>query len=100
MYNRNLMRIVHGLRFFYQKLIIPSLVLSVLLAYFVLGLGKLCSGTGISFIFLTPVFHYFTYELRRPNEYYFYYNLGLSKSVLWLSTIGISLVIGLVLYIL
>lgn len=58
--------------------------------------GYLFKGVGFSFVFLTPVFQYLTYEIRNPNEYFFYYNLGLSKLVLWTSTLVISLIIGLI----
>lgn len=91
------MRIVHGLYFFYQKLIIPSLVLSIVLSYFTMERSNFYVGTGISFVFLTPTFHYFTYEIKNPNEYYFYHNLGLSKLVLWTNTIIISIFFGLIL---
>jgi hypothetical protein len=89
------MRILYGLCFFYQKLIIPSLVVSIVLSFFMMKLIDLYAGIGISFSFLTPIFHYLTYEIRNPNEYYFYYNLGLSKLILWINTIIISLIIGL-----
>lgn len=89
------MRILHGLCFFYQKLIAPSLALSILLSFFMMEHISLCKGIGISFIFLTPTFHYFIYEIRNSNEYYFYYNLGLSKILLWASTIVISIIVGL-----
>lgn len=89
------MRILYGLCFFYQKLIVPSLVISFVLSFFMMKRVDLYAGIGISFIFLTPVFHYFIYEIRNPNEYYFYYNLGLSKLLLWTNTIIISLIVGL-----
>jgi len=50
---------------------------------------------GLGYIFSAPLFHLFNYEVRNTNEYYFYYNLGLSKILLWISTILISLTIGL-----
>lgn len=91
------MRIIRGLYFFNQKLIIPSLAISIVLSYFTMERNNLYAGVGISFILLTPIFHYFIYEVRSPNEYYFYYNLGLNKLVLWISTVIISLTIGLIL---
>lgn len=89
------MRILYGLCFFYQKLIIPSLVISIVLAFLMMKLIDLYVGIGISFIFLTPFFHYLTYEIRNPNEYYFYHNLGLNKLVLWINTLIVSLIVGL-----
>jgi hypothetical protein len=52
-------------------------------------------GFGGAYLVLAPVFHFFTYEVRNENEYYFYYNMGLSKPVLWLATLLISSIIGL-----
>lgn len=91
------MRIISGLYFFYQKLVIPSLFISFTLSYFAMGYMNFYAGVGISFIFITPTLHYFIYEVRTPNEYYFYYNLGLSKFTLWLTTISFSLIIGSIL---
>lgn len=89
------MRILQGIYIFYAKLVVPSLALSILITYFRPNGLVWNVGLGISFIFLLPVFHYFSYELRSPQEYYFYHNLGLSKLVLWLSTIMIGLIFGL-----
>lgn len=51
---------------------------------------------GISYMLVTPMFHYYIYEIRNPNEYYFYYNMGINKLVLWVSTLIFSLLIGLI----
>lgn len=91
------MRIILGLLLFYQKLFIPSLVISVVLSYFVMDNAHIYAGIGISFIFMTPVFHYFIYDLKNPDEYFFYYNLGLSKITLWISTLMISIITGAIL---
>ena len=93
------MRLIRGLWFFYQKLIVPSLALAILLSLFTMEFIEIHTGIGIAFIFLTPIFHYATYEVNRPNEYYFYYNLGLSKAVLWANTIITSSIIGFILII-
>lgn len=50
---------------------------------------------GISYILLSMVFQYLIYEVRYPNEYYFYYNLGLSKFFLWAGSFSLSLIVGL-----
>lgn len=94
------MRILKGLWFFYQKLIIPSLVLSILLSLLIMKLPDFFIGIGISFIFFTPTIHFFIYEVNNPNEYYFYYNLGLSRLNLWLITIVISIISGVILMLL
>lgn len=92
------MRILLGLVFFLQKIIISSILFSTLLSAVVLPFQGLFKGIGIAFIFLTPFFHYFLYEVRTPNEYYFYYNLGLSKGFLWGCTIGLSISVGFFFY--
>ena len=91
------MRIFIALWIFYKKLILPSLAVSILLAIFFFGPVKITSGTGIAYIFLTPVFHYLFYDLTNSNQYYFYHNLGISKLLLWMSSIIVSLIIGLIL---
>ncbi len=94
------MRLLSCFWLFYQKLIIPSLFLSMMLSIIVVGYADFLKGTGISFIFLTPAFHYLTYDIKNPNEYYFYYNVGLSKLTLWLVTPLTSIAIGLIFYLL
>jgi hypothetical protein len=51
---------------------------------------------GISYMIVVPVFHYYIYEIRNSNEYYFYYNMGISKPLLWSSTLIFSSLIGLI----
>ena len=93
------MRIFVSILIFYKKLIIPTLTVAILIAC--LGISKSetfsLPAVGFSYIFLTPLFHYFIYELRNPNEYFFYYNFGLSKLILWVSSLTISIVVGLIL---
>ncbi len=92
------MRILKAILIFYKKLIIPTLILSGLLAFIGMSItGEFSFKTvGISYIILGMLFNYFTYELRDSNEYYFYYNLGLSRLSLWIITFILSLVIGLI----
>jgi len=92
-------RIVKVFWVFYKKLIIPSIILS-----FLLGLRGLIesetnslASVGIAYMLITPIFHYLTYEIRNKNEYYFYFNQGLSKDVLWGLTFLFSFLIGLIL---
>ena len=91
------MRMIKGLWYFYQKLILPSLGVSVVLAFFSQGYVPLLFGVGFSYAILTPFVHLYTYEINTPDEYYFYYNLGLSKRSLWANTLGISTLIILML---
>lgn len=88
------MRIFTGLCLFYKKIIIPPLLLSIILSFLLLPRPYLFIGTGTAFILLFPTIHYFTYEIRKPREYYFYYNLGLGKLMLWTTTIGLSFLTG------
>lgn len=92
------MRILKAILIFYQKLIIPSLILSGLFGFIGLGIaGEFSLKTiGISYVFLGLLFHYFIYEVRNSNEYYFYYNIGLSRLSLWLITFVLNLMIGFI----
>ena len=94
------MRELTGVWFFYQKLMIPSIAISLFLSFFQMPFTDLNVGIGISYMFVTPVFHYFTYEIKNPNEYYFYFNLGLSKIFLWSCTLLISGFLGFIVIIL
>lgn len=89
------MRILTGLCFFYQKIILPSVVFSVILPLMFQNYVDFFTGTGISFMILLPTMQYLTYEIRKPGEYFFYYNLGLSKMILWITTISIGAVSGI-----
>jgi hypothetical protein len=95
------MRIVLSFWIFYKKLIIPVISMSSLfgISEFIMTRSYSLSfkSLGISYIVFTPMFHYYIYEIRNPNEYYFYYNMGISKPVLWLSTLIFSSLIGLIL---
>ena len=88
--------------YFQQKLILPTLSVAVgvgIAGYFSIWSIPIIQGTGFGYILAGPLTHYFIYELRYPNEYYFYFNLGLNKSVLCTSTAFINFIIGgLILY--
>jgi len=92
------MRTFKAILIFYQKLIIPSLIISGLLGFIGFRItGEISLKTiGISYIFFGLLFHYFIYEVRKGNEYYFYYNLGLSRLSLWIITFVLNLIIGLI----
>lgn len=89
------MRILTGLCFFYQKIIIPSLIFSVILPLLFQQYTGFFTGAGISFMILLPTMHYLTYEIRKSGEYFFYYNLGLSKLMLWITTISSGAILGI-----
>lgn len=92
------MRILISLLIFYKKLVVPSLVVAMALGFpewqktEVFPIGTVV----ISYILLSLAFHYLIYEKRNSNEYYFYYNMGLSKLVLWGASLFVSSFIGLI----
>jgi hypothetical protein len=88
------MRTFKGLWIFYRKLMYPSAALSICLGLLAMKGMAVVGASFFAYVFLAPMFHYFTYEVNNPNEYYFYYNLGLSKVNLWINTIAWSSIIG------
>ena len=83
---------------FYKKLIIPALSMSAAIGSLVFFNSGSFSFKwfGITYMIVVPVFHYYIYEVRNPNEYYFYYNMGISKPMLYLATLVFSSFIGLI----
>lgn len=84
---------------FYQKILVPAIAVAIVIAIIMSSsaFSTLVSGIGIAFIATAPLFHYIIYDTNNPKEYYFYYNQGLSKKVLWSTTIIFSLMISLIL---
>lgn len=74
---------------FYQKLVIPVLVISLL----IFGWLQNTKSLVLTFALFLPLFQYFIYELRNKEEYYFYYNLGFSRKFWWISTLVLSLLL-------
>lgn len=95
------MRIIISILIFYKKLILPSLSMAVALAFLEWLLVQQFSlkTVGYAYILASMYFHYLIYEKRNPGEYYFYYNIGLSKYILWGTSLFLSLIIGLILVI-
>ncbi len=92
------MRTLIAIWIFHKKIVIPSVAVAVLLGFmgavsFNLPFHK---AAGLSYVFILPLFHYIVYESRNQNEYYFYYNIGLNKTALWISTIIIGSLIGII----
>jgi len=76
--------------FLFQKpLLINAGVISIILGFIVGGEFK---SIGILFFFMILIMHFLNYEIRHKQEYYYYYNLGLSKLTLWVSTLFIGLI--------
>jgi len=81
---------------FYRKIFFPVALVSILAGSInasMMGIEGLAK-TGNVLIFLTPVFQLVIYDIFKPNEYYFYNNLGFSRTGLWISTFSVSLLIG------
>ena len=95
------MRLLFSVFIFYKKLLVPLITLSALVGIFSISAAGFFTlkGAGITYILFTPLFLYFIYDIRNPNEYYFYYNLGLSRLSLWISALSISVIIGFILII-
>jgi hypothetical protein len=100
------MKIIIALLIFYKKLIIPSFLMAILngfaYKYILIIMGVTnpdsiptfsSSAAAGSYLIFSLSFQFFIYEIKNKNEYYFYYNLGLNKSILWISNFIISLVL-------
>ncbi len=93
------MSMFQGILVFYKKLIAPTIVFSLLSGF----VGLILFGTfslklvGVSYILMGLLLHYYIYDIRHPNAYYFFFNMGLGKSVLWMATLLIGILIGSIL---
>lgn len=87
---------------FYKKIFLYSLLLTGLAIPLAISLEDSAAPAFLAFIyaFISPFVHLFFYELNRPQEYYFYANLGLLKLRLWLITTGITLIMITVIFLL
>jgi len=82
---------------FQQKLILPTFCVALgigIAGYFMVTSIPVVQGTGFGYILAGPLTHYFIYELRNENEYYFYFNMGLNKIILYGSTVILNLIFG------
>jgi hypothetical protein len=82
---------------FYLKIIVPNITISTLLLLVVFFITREIQLKifGFSFIFFGFLIHYFIYEVKNYNEYYFYNNIGLSNLKLRIISFILSLIIGL-----
>lgn len=78
---------------FYIKLLIPTVLFSLLLAF---QTGFNIGNFGFCFLVIFPSFHFLIYELRLKHEYVFFANFGFSKLFLWITTVSIGFVINLI----
>jgi hypothetical protein len=84
---------------FQQKLILATLCVAIAIGiagYFMIWSTPIIQGTGFGYFLAGPMVHYYLYDLRNPNEYYFYHNAGLSKRLLYVITLGLNVGIGTV----
>ena len=82
---------------FQQKLVLPTFCLAVgigLAGYLMVWSTPIVQGTGFGYFLAGPLIQYFIYDARNENEYYFYFNMGLSKIVLYTFTVMLNLVLG------
>lgn len=95
------MRIIVSILIFYKKLVLPALTVAIAFSFLEYVMTEKFSLTtfAIYYVLMSMFFHYFIYEKLNPGEYYFYYNMGLSKFVLWGTSLFLSLIIALVLMI-
>jgi hypothetical protein len=88
------LRVGKGIWGFYRKLLVPAFSFSVPIGFLTFLATNNLSGTlkitGISYLFFALAAHYFIYEIINPKEYYFYYNMGIGKLTLWVSTFTLS----------
>lgn len=83
-----------SLLIFQKKLIIPSLILAFLLNLLLGTVGpSSVTGFGFAYLFSSLLLQYFIYEIKNKNEYYFYYNLGITKVFLWCGNLAFGLMV-------
>jgi len=93
------MQLFTGLFWFYRKIFFPTALVSIVLGWIIIRENPL-TVTGLAYLATTPFMLFFIYEIRNPNEYYYYYNLGLGKIALWTGSVFLSLIPSLILILL
>jgi hypothetical protein len=82
---------------FQQKLILPTFCVALgigISGYLMVWSAPVIVGTGFGYFLAGPMVHYYLYDLKDPNEYYFYFNAGLSKIMLYATTVGLNFILG------
>lgn len=77
---------------FQRKIALPSISVAAVFGL----LWDSFKTVGLAYFFLSLFFHYFIYDTMFSKEYNFYYNLGLDKRALWISTVVIGAVIFII----
>lgn len=52
---------------------------------------------GFCFLAIAPMIQYYSYDYKDKNQYYYFFNLGVGKIHLWLSTLTIGMIILIIL---
>ncbi|MEM9675678.1 MAG: hypothetical protein ACFB15_01005 [Cyclobacteriaceae bacterium] len=81
---------------FQRKFLLPAIIISLFLGVVGHSInGKpIVTNAGFAYLFVLPLFQYLVYELRYPNEYYFYHNLGISKVMLWAACLAQGFIVN------
>lgn len=74
---------------FQKKIFFLSIFIALCLSYLEVGNMK---HIGFYYLFIAPAVHFFAYEIINEQQYYYFFNLGLSKIYLWVSTVLISII--------
>lgn len=83
------LRILKNILLFQKKIFFISYAISILIGILFGGQPKMI---GLSFLLIAPFAQYSFYEIKNKNQYYYYYNLGISNVMLWTSTFVIGLI--------
>ncbi|MAX72017.1 MAG: hypothetical protein CMC76_13130 [Flavobacteriaceae bacterium] len=78
------MKLLKTIFLFQKKIIFLAYFISIIIGII---FGLKLNVIGISFFTILPLLHYFFYDIKDKSEYYYYYNLGVSRNKLWLSTL-------------
>ena len=83
------LKILKNILLFQKKIFFISYTISILIGILFGGQPKII---GLSFLFIAPFTQYLLYEIKNKNQCYYYYNLGISDIMLWVSTFVIGLI--------
>ncbi len=96
MFKIDTLRLLKNIFLFQKKIFFISYIISIVIGILFGGEPQII---GLSYLFIAPFSHFFIYEIQNKNQYYYYYNLGFSNVILWVSTFVIALVNLLILII-
>tara|TARA_R110002072_G_scaffold117281_7_gene248233 strand:- start:29733 stop:29990 length:258 start_codon:yes stop_codon:yes gene_type:complete len=74
---------------FQRRIFFTSYFLALTLALLIKASPKII---GIFYLMIALFVHLFSYDILNKNKYYYYFNLGISKTKLWVSTILIGFI--------